>query len=138
MYETMAVWQTWDVSSEPPVVRDFAEIWRNADKVVYSTTLPAVSTPRTRLERSFDPGAVRALKLASTAPISIGGAELAGHAMRANLIDEYRLFLHPIIVGGGKPALPRLDGPLPLVLVEEKRFGSGVVYLRYDNLRQPR
>lgn len=130
MYETMAVWDTWDVSDEPAVVRDYAAIWRATDKVVYSATLPAVSTGRTRLERTFDADRVRALKEQSPSDISIGGPTLAANALHAGLVDEVHLFVHPVIIGGGLPALPpRLH--MPLVLVGERRFESGAVYLHY-------
>jgi dihydrofolate reductase len=124
MYEVLAVWETLD---EPePEMRDFAEIWRAADKVVYSRTLEEVSTARTRIEREFDPEAVRRLD----GVVSIGGPELAAHAFRAGLVDEIHLFLSPILVGGGTAALP--DGVRrELELVEERRFGNGVVFLRY-------
>jgi len=124
MYEVLAVWETMD--DPAPVMRDFAEIWRASDKVVYSRTLDAPTTARTRIEREFDPEAVRAMK----GNLSIGGPELAAHAIRAGLVDELQLFVSPIMVGGGTPALP--DGVRrPLELVEERRFGNGVVFLRY-------
>jgi dihydrofolate reductase len=129
MYDVMAYWQTeGDGPDDSPVSRDYATIWRAADKVVYSRTLTSVSTPRTRLERTFDPAAVDRLKRG--ADLSIGGPELAGLALAAGLVDEVHLFLVPVAVGGGKPALPhglRVD----LALLDERRFGSGVVYLRY-------
>jgi dihydrofolate reductase len=130
MYETMVSWQVLDFSGAPPFVRDFAEIWRAADKVVYSTTLEAVSTARTRLERAFDPDAVRGMKAQAGRDISVGGPELAAQAIAAGLVDEYQLFLAPAVVGGGKRWLPdhvRLD----LELLDERRFESGVVFLRY-------
>jgi dihydrofolate reductase len=124
MYEVLAVWETLD---EPePEMRDYAEIWRAADKVVYSRTLQDVSTARTRIEREFDPEAVRRME----GKLSIGGPELAGHAIRAGLVDEFQLFLSPVLVGGGTAALP--DGVRrDLELVEERRFGNGFVFLRY-------
>jgi dihydrofolate reductase len=131
MYETMAVWQT--IGDEPGVSAaeaDFGEVWRGLDKVVYSTTLDAVSTPRTRLEREFDPGAIRRLKEDADRDMSIAGPGLAQHAFRAGLVDEVHLFVFPVIVGGGKPGLPggvRLD----LELLDERRFGNGVVHLRH-------
>jgi len=107
MYETMAGWET-DPSfvAEPPHMRDFARIWRAADKIVYSRTLEAVSTARTRIERDFDPKAVRQLKAASKQDLLIGGPDLASHAFRAGLVDQCHLFLAPIMVGGGKASLP--------------------------------
>jgi dihydrofolate reductase len=128
MYETMVYWETDD--DEAPEARDYGEIWRAADKVVYSRTLEAVSSERTRLEREFDPGAVKRLKESSPSDISIGGAELAGQAIAEGLVDECHLFLGPVLVGGGKPALPA-GVHAELELLDERRFGSGVVYLRY-------
>jgi len=129
MYETMVSWDDADAFADAsPVSREFSEIWRAADKVVYSRTLESVSSARTRLERAFDPEAVRQLKAAGD--LSVGGAELAAQALNAGLVDEIQLFLNPVSVGGGTPALPqglRLD----LELVDERRFGNGVVYVRY-------
>ena len=131
MYDVLAVWETIDTGPEQePVMRDYAEIWRAADKVVYSRTLESVSTARTRLERDFDPEAVRALKDNSDRDLTIGGPGLAAEALRAGLVDEAHLFLSPVVVGGGTSALPhglRLD----LTLVDERRFGNGVVHLGY-------
>jgi dihydrofolate reductase len=131
MYETLAVWETWGTdASSSAVTREFAEIWRAAEKVVYSRTLDAVATARTRIEREFDPAAVGALKRHADRDLTIGGAELAGLALAAGLVDECHLFLHPILVGGGKRALP--DGVrCRLELRDERRFASGVVHLRY-------
>jgi dihydrofolate reductase len=130
MYETMVFWETVDTTDEPAVMEDFAQIWQAADKIVYSRSLQTPTSRRTRIERSFEPAAVSRLKASSAGDISIGGAELAGQAFAAGLIDEYRAFLRPIAVGGGKPALPR-GVRVPLELLEERRFASGVVYLRY-------
>jgi dihydrofolate reductase len=128
MYEVLAAWET--IDDAEPVMRDFAEIWRSADKVVYSRTLRAASTARTRVEREFDPEAVRRMKAESERDLSIAGPELAAHAFRSGLIDEVQLYLSPIIVGAGKRALP--DGvKVPLDLVDERRFGNAVVHLRY-------
>jgi dihydrofolate reductase len=130
MYETLAVWQTMGGSGADPIEADYAEIWRAADKVVYSTTLAEVSTPRTRLERAFDPEAVRALVAASPADVSIGGPGLAAQALRAGLVDDLHQFLNPVVVGGGTRALP--DGlRLDLELVDERRFAGGVVYTHH-------
>ena len=131
MYETMVFWETASAEHDLNAVsRDYAQIWRAADKIVYSRTLPAVSSARTRLEREFDPDAVRRLKEASPTDLGIGGAGLAGQAIAAGLVDEISLFLNPIVVGGGTPALP--DGVrVPLELLDERRFGNGVVYVRY-------
>jgi dihydrofolate reductase len=132
LYETMAGWETDPTLAErSPVARDFAEIWRLADKIVYSRTLDAVSTARTRIERAFDPDAVRQLKATTQSDVLVGGAGLAAEAFRARLVDECQLFLAPALVGGGKPALPngvRLD----LDLLDERRFGNGMVFLRYN------
>ena len=131
LYEVMAVWETFgDDASEPAVVRDYAAVWRAAEKVVYSTTLAAVTTPRTWLVRTFDRDAVLALKAAAAKKISVGGPGLAAHALTAGLVDEIRLFVSPVVVGGGTAALP--DGlRLDLGLVHEQRFTNGVVHLRY-------
>ncbi len=133
MYEVLAVWETMD--DPAPVMRDYAQIWRGADKVVYSTTLTEVFTARTRIERSFDPDAVRALKAAAQRDLSVGGPALAARAFAADLVDEVQLLLSPIVVGGGTRALP--DGVrLDLELTEERRFGNGVVFLRYLRARR--
>jgi dihydrofolate reductase len=131
MYEVMVAWENPEAfADEHPVTREYADIWRNADKVVYSKTLAAVSSSRTRLERDFDPDAIRELKVQAGRDISVGGPELAAQALEAGLVDEIHLFLAPIVVGGGTPALP--DGlRLELELLSERRFGNGVVYLRY-------
>ena len=131
MYETMAVWQTvGDERGLPAAEVDFAEAWRALDKVVYSRTLDAVSTPRTRLEREFDPEAVRRMKEAADRDISVSGPGLAQHAFRAGLVDEVHLFVFPVVVGGGKPGLPR-DVRVDLELVDERRFGNGVVHMHH-------
>ncbi len=131
LYEVMAVWQ--DMGGDPDEaaeVTDFAEIWRSADKVVYSTTLETVSTPRTRLERAFDGDAIREMKARSERDIAIGGPTLAAHAFRAGLVDEVHLFMSPVLVGGGTRALP--DGiRSALALVDQRRFGNGVVHLHH-------
>ncbi|OFE17245.1 deaminase [Humibacillus sp. DSM 29435] len=132
MYDTMRVWENDDwLTNEPAVVRDYAEVWRDADKVVYSSTLERVSTARTRIERQFEPETVRRLKEASSSDLSIGGATLAAQAFRHGLVDECVLLLSPVLVGGGKPALPssvRLD----LELLDHRRFGNGVIYVRHS------
>src|SRR5262249_5662274 len=122
---------------EPPVIRDFAEIWRGADKIVYSRTLEAVSSARTRLERSFDAKEVRRLKGSADGDVSIGGPTIAGEALRAGLVDRIGLFLFPVTVGGGLRALPA-DLRLSLELFDERRFGNGVMYLGYRVGRGPR
>jgi dihydrofolate reductase len=128
MYEVLVAWET--IDDPAPEIRDFAQIWRATDKVVYSRTLQQVSSARTRIEHDFDPDAVRRMKAAAERDLGVGGPELAARAIRAGLVDELRLFLSPIVVGGGTPALP--DGSSwPLELLEERRFGNGVVYLRY-------
>ncbi len=131
MYETMRYWEAPDALAEQPaVVRDFAAIWQAADKVVYSTSLPEVSSARTRIERDFDPATVRALKAQAPRDLSIGGPHLAAAALRAGLVEEYHALVTPVVVGGGNSALPgglRLD----LELLDERRFGSGVVHLHY-------
>jgi dihydrofolate reductase len=134
MYETMAVWQT--IGDGPGVSAaevDFADVWRALDKVVYSRALDAVSTPRTRLEREFDPEAVRGMKAAADGDISVSGPGLAQHAFAAGLVDEVHLFVFPVVVGGGKPGLPR-DLRVDLELLDERRFGNGVVHMHHRTL----
>ncbi len=129
MHETMAVWQTvGDETGLPAAEADFAEVWRALDKVVYSRTLVEVWTPRTRLEREFDPDEVRRMKDAATSDVSVSGPALAQHAFRAGLVDEVHLFVFPIVVGGGKPGLPR---KLNLKLLDEQRFANGVVHMHH-------
>lgn len=131
MYETMAVWQEHgDAPDDAPEEAEYAAVWRNLDKVVWSRTLDDVWTPRTRLEREFDPESVRKLKDTAERDLSISGPDLAAHAFRAGLVDEVHLFVHPISVGGGKAALPR-DLRIDLELVDERRFDSGVVHLHH-------
>ena len=130
MYEVMVYWETVPTAPDQPVENDFASIWRGADKVVYSKTLEAAASARTRIERDFDPDAIRRMKAQADRDIGVGGPELAAHTIRAGLVDEYQLFLTPIIIGRGKPALPD-DVRLPLDLREVRRFGGGVVYLNY-------
>jgi dihydrofolate reductase len=131
MYETMVYWEAAGTgAAEHAVARDFAEIWRGAEKVVYSRTLQTPSSARTRIERDFDPAAIRRLKESSARDISVGGAQLAGEAMAAGVVDECHLFLGPIVIGGGKRALPD-DVRVRLELLDEHRFRSGVVHLHY-------
>lgn len=128
MYEVMLYWETASLEGRSPGDREFGGIWRAADKIVYSTTLQTVSTARTRLESRFDPEVVRELK--ERGDVTIGGPDLAASAIRAGLVDEYQLFVTPVVVGGGTSVFP--DGVREnLVLVDERRFASGVVYLRY-------
>jgi dihydrofolate reductase len=130
MYEVMVAWETMETAGEPEVMRDFAELWWAADKVVYSRTLKAVASERTGIEREFDPEIVRQMKATTERDITIGGPELAGQALAAGLVDECHLFLAPLLMGGGTRALP--DGlRLQMELLDERRFGSGVVYLHY-------
>jgi dihydrofolate reductase len=126
----MAVWQTMDEPEQSESSRDFARIWQEADKIVYSRTLDAVSTPRTRLVQEFDAGAVRAIKASADRDLTIGGPHLAGQALAAGLVDECQLFAVPEIVGGGTSWLPR-GVRLSLDLSEERRFDDGTVFLRY-------
>jgi dihydrofolate reductase len=131
LYEEMAGWETADTRrGQTPLMLDFARIWQAADKVVYSRTLDRASTARTRIERDFDPEALRRMKAEADRDITVGGPGLAAHAIRARLVDEYHLVISPIVLGGGKAALPG-DVRLPLELVDERRFSNGVVYLRY-------
>ncbi len=131
MYEVMAYWEnTGAFADQPPFIQDFAEIWQAADKIVYSRTLQAVSSARTRIERDFDPEAVRRMKAQVERDITIGGPDLTAQAIRAGLVDEYHVFVTPIVVGGGKHWLPN-DVRVRLDLLDERRFASGVVYLHY-------
>jgi dihydrofolate reductase len=130
MYETMLFWETVNADADEPAVSDYAGIWRAAEKIVYSRTLDTPSSGRTRIEREFEPDAVRQLKASTGADISVGGAELAARALGAGLVDECHLFLCPIVVGGGKRALPD-NVRTRLELLDEHRFRSGVVHLHY-------
>jgi dihydrofolate reductase len=130
MYEVMSSWETIDLVDQPPFIREFAEIWRARDKVVYSKTLQTVASAGARIEREFDPEAVRRMKAEAGRDLTVGGPDLASQAFRAALVDELHLFVAPIVVGGGKKSLPdklRLE----LEPLDERRFGNGVVYLRY-------
>jgi len=134
LYDTMAVWETDPaLAAQSDLMGEFANVWQAADKVVYSTTLATVSTSNTRLERHFDPSAVRELKASATSDLTVGGSNLAAQAFKAGLVDLCHLFIWPVVVGGGKPALPthtRID----LELLDERRFSNGVVHLCYRSL----
>jgi dihydrofolate reductase len=131
MYETMVYWETVDAATtESAAEREFTQLWRGADKVVYSTSLDSVSSARTRLQRAFDPMSIRRMKDAEERNLTVAGAALAAQAFGAGLVDELQLFLTPVLVGGGKPALPQ-NVHLELELYDERRFGNGVVFLRY-------
>jgi dihydrofolate reductase len=131
MYEVLVAWETMPAGpEEPAAIRDYAAIWKGLDKVVYSTTLEEVSSDRTRIERSFDPEEVRRMKDEAGADLSVGGPHLAAEALRDRLVDEIRLFVNPVVVGGGTAALPD-SVHIDLRLLDERRFGNGVVYLRY-------
>ena len=131
MYEVLGVWETMDTGpDQPAAIRDYAEIWRGTEKIVYSRTLAEVTSSRTRLERDFEPEAVREMKLAANRDLSVGGPALAAEALRAGLVDEVQLFLNPILVGGGTPALPP-DLHVELELLGERSFEGGVVYLHH-------
>ena len=135
MYETMAGWETDPTLAErSPLMRDFAQIWQAADKIVYSRTLEATSTARTRIERDFDPEAVRQMKALAARDLIVGGPELAAQAFEAGLVDECHLFVAPMVVGGGKQSLPD-NVRLKLELLDERRFGGGMVYLYYRTRR---
>jgi dihydrofolate reductase len=131
VYEVMVYWETaHTLADQSPFIRDFTEIWQAADKIVYSRTLETAASARTRIERGFDPETVRQLKASTGRDISVGGPDLAAQAIEAGLVDELQLLVAPVVVGGGKQALPdKLR--LKLELLEERRFGSGVVYLNY-------
>jgi dihydrofolate reductase len=131
MYEVMAFWETaHTLADQSPAIRDYADIWQAAEKVVYSRTLKKVTSARTRIEREFDPEAVRQMKTQAGRDITVGGPGLAAQAIKAGLVDEYHLFVTPVVVGGGNPALPD-DVRVELELVDERRFHSGVVHLHY-------
>jgi dihydrofolate reductase len=130
LYETMKGWETME-TPDGSVTQEYAEIWRLAHKIVYSTTLESASTSKTRIERSFKRSDVLSLKERSQSDVSIGGPHLAAEALRSGLVDEVRLFVYPVVVGGGNSALPS-GVRLTLNLIDERRFGSGVVYLRYQ------
>lgn len=131
MYETMVGWETDPTLADRSLLmRDFAGIWQAADKIVYSRTLEGVTTARTRIERDFDPEAVRRTKAAARRDLMVGGADLAAHAIKTGLVDEWHLFVTPIVVGGGKQSLPD-DAHVKLELLDERRFGIGMVYLHY-------
>lgn len=137
LYETMAYWDA-PILDYPPQQREFARVWQTAEKVVFSRTLTGVSTGNTRIERDFDPGAIRKLKRESEHDITIGGAELAGLALETDLVDECQLFVNPVVVGGGKPAFRAAVLGQDLELLETRRFGTGVIYLRYRIRRDTR
>jgi dihydrofolate reductase len=131
MYEVMSYWETAPTdASQRPVEHEFAQIWQSADKIVYSAHLDAVSSAKTRLERRFDPDAVRRMKASADRDISVGGPRLSAEAFKAGLVDELHLFLTPIVIGGGKQSLPD-DVRVRLELLDHRRFGNGVVHLHY-------
>ncbi len=131
MYETMAVWEADPtLAAQSELMADFANVWQAADKIVYSTTLPVVSTTNTRLERRFDPDSVREMKASAANDLTVGGSNLATHAFNAGLVDECQLFIHPVLVGQGRSAFPS-DARVQLDLLDEHRFANGVVNLRY-------
>jgi dihydrofolate reductase len=133
MYEVLAVWDTLELQDMPAYIGEYAEIWRAADKVVYSRTLESASTLRTQIERDFEPEEVRRMKASTERDLSIGGPTLAAQAFEAGLVDECLLFIAPVIVGGGKSAFPR-GVRLQLALQEQRRFGNGMVYLNYRSV----
>jgi dihydrofolate reductase len=136
MYETMVFWERPpDLAAQPPFVRDFAEIWQRADKIVYSKALQTAASARTRIEREFDPEAVQQLKATAERDLTIGGPELAARAIEAGLVDEYHLFLVPVVVGGGKRSLPDRNVRVTLELLDERRFRNGTIYLHYRTRR---
>jgi dihydrofolate reductase len=131
MYEVMVAWENADAfADESPVTRDFADLWQRPDKIVFSRTLETVSSAKTRIERDFDPEAIRQMKASAVSDISVGGPDLAARALEAGLVDELHLFLTPVVVGGGKQSLPD-NVRLQLELLDERRFGNGVVHLHY-------
>ena len=138
MYETMRYWESPpDLAEQPRFVQDFAKIWQAAEKIVYSKSLQTVTSAKTRIERAFDPEAVQRLKEGTGSDVTVGGAQLAAQAMEAGLVDEYQLFLVPVVVGGGKRALPDKNVRIDLELLDERRFRNGTVYLQYRTRRPP-
>jgi dihydrofolate reductase len=136
LYETMVFWEDTEAfAGQPGYVQEFARLWRAADKIVYSRTREAAAAPRTKVEREFDPGAVRRLLAGAGRDVAVGGPELAAQAMREGLVDEVELYIAPVVVGGGKPAFPR-GTRLDLELFEERRFDSGFLFVRYGVRRQ--
>jgi dihydrofolate reductase len=134
MYETLVFWERPpDLAAEPPVVQDFAEIWQSAEKIVYSKTLQTAASARTRIEREFDPEAIRQLKATAGRDLTVAGPEVAAQAIEAGLVDEFHLFLVPVIVGGGKRSLPDRNVRVRLELLAERRFRNGTMYLHYRN-----
>jgi dihydrofolate reductase len=130
MYEVMVAWETMDLANQSSIARDYVTIWRAADKIVYSRTLQKVSSARTKIERDFDPDAVRQMKASATRDISVGGPHLAAQAISAGLVDEIHLFLGPVVVGAGNQSLPK-GVRMSLELLDEHPFGNGVVHLHY-------
>lgn len=131
LYEVMLAWERLDLADQPDFMREFAEIWRRADKIVFSKTLETVSSANTRLEREFDSGAIRRLKDEAKHDMTVGGPNLAAHAFKAGLVDECRLFLASVVVGGGTGCYPR-NIRLGLRLLDERRFASGIIYVRHE------
>ncbi len=135
MHEVMVARETMGTQSdESPAVRDYAEIWPAADKAVYSRTLEAPSSAKTRIDREFDPETVRRMKATSERDITVGGPELAAQAIRSGLVDEYDVFIVPYVAGGGNRFLPK-DVHMQLVLLNERRFGNGAIHLHYRTVR---
>ena len=131
MYDTMVFWEhPPDLEEQPPYVREFAELWQAAEKIVYSTTREAASTAKTQIERDFDADSVRSMKAGAGRDLMIGGANLAAQAFDAGLVDECHFFIGPVVIGRGKPALPS-GGRVDLELLDQRRFDNGVVYVRY-------
>jgi dihydrofolate reductase len=136
MYEVMAAWETLPNHDQPAFIRDFAEIWRAADKIVYSSTLQGLSTARTRMERGFDPEAVRRMKASASQDMTVGGPNLAAQAFKGGLVDACRVFVAPIIIGGGTSAFPS-GVRLSFALQDQRRFRNGMVYLHYRSAGGP-
>lgn len=131
MYEVMRYWETASTGNgEPSAGQEFAKMWQANDKIIYSRSLENVSTARTKLEREFDPAVIRRMKADASRDIAVSGPTIAGQAMKLGLVDECHLFLSPIVVGGGTPALPD-NVRIQLELLDERRFGNGVVHLHY-------
>jgi dihydrofolate reductase len=130
MYEVLVAWETLQTADQPPFIQDFRDIWLAADKIVYSKTLPAPSSARTRIDRTFDADEVRQMKASAGRDLTVGGPDLAAQAIKAGLVDECHVFLAPIVVGGGTRFISD-DVRLELELMDERRFGGGMVHLHY-------
>ena len=132
MYETMVYWETADKPTESPIEREFSRVWKRLDKIVYSATLKDVSSGNTRIERVVNPEEIRKLKAAASKDLSVAGPTLASRFIDEGLVDEYAFYVTPVVVGGGTALFKGVDRRIEMELVEERRFGNGVVFVRYQ------